>query len=33
MRKMKGLENESLPDINPDLDELLRGSFCGGGGA
>ena len=37
MRKMKAIENGSLPDINPNLGELFRGSFCdgvrwGGGG-
>ena len=30
MCKMKAIENKSLQDINPNLDELLRGSFVGG---
>ena len=30
MRKMKAIENGSLPDINPNLGELFRGSFCDG---
>ena len=30
MRKMKTIENQSLPDIDPNLGELFRGSFCHG---
>ena len=30
MCKMKAIENKSLQEINPNLDELLRGSFVGG---
>ena len=30
MRKMKAIENKSLPDINPNLVELVTGLYFGG---